>query len=112
MQITIIKPIITEASVKDANTGKFTFLVAHEANKTLIRQDIEKIYGVTVTGISTVTIRRRKTIYTKFGRKKVEDHIKKARVKLKTGQTIAAFDIKSEEDKKVKKEKKEKKEDK
>lgn len=100
MQTIIIKPLITEQSVKDAQQGKFTFLVDKDARKNVIRGAVEKIFNVTVTGISTVSFTRRKTIYTKFGRKNRVTNIKKARVQLKDGQTIAAFDIKGEKEEK------------
>lgn len=105
MLLTLIKPIITEGSMKDAGTGKFTFLVHKDATKPEIKRDIEKAYSVNVTGISTVTIRRAKVVMTKFGRKNTKQTIKKARVRLKEGQMIPAFEVK-EEKKKGKKEEK------
>ncbi len=103
--MTIVKPLITEASMKDASGGKFTFLVFPTANKTDVRRAVVKMYNVNVAGVATTTIKRRKTVFTKFGRKKVEEHMKKARVKLKNGQIIPAFE--SQEEGKKKKEKKE-----
>lgn len=106
MHITIIRPIITEASLKDAKSGKFTFLIDKKATKTEVRAAVEKQYGVNVKGVATVSITRSKTVFTKFGRKKVKTDIKKARVKLATGQKIPAFDIPEEKEKKEKKESK------
>lgn len=99
MLLTLIKPIITEASMKDAGTGKFTFQVHKDATKTEIKKEIEKAFNVNVKGISTVTIRREKVIMTKFGRKKSEQTVKKARVRLMAGQMIPAFEIKDEKKK-------------
>ncbi len=36
----IIAPIITEKSMKDAGSGRFTFKVANQANKPFIKQAI------------------------------------------------------------------------
>ena len=104
MKMVIVKPLITEASMRDAGVGKFTFLVFPTANKTDVRQAVEKMYNVNVAGVATATIKRRKTVFTKYGRKKVEEHIKKARVKLKNGQTIPAFEAQEEGKKKKGKE--------
>lgn len=107
MKFIVIKPIITEASLKDAKAGKFTFLVHKDATKTEIKYDVEKLFKVTVRGVSTVNTKRTKMVMTKFGRKNTSSHIKKARVQLQKGQMIPAFEVKEE-----KKEKKEKKNDK
>lgn len=100
----IIKPIITEGSMKDAANGKFTFQVDAQANKMQIKSEIEKLFSVNVKGVSTVTQKRRKVISTRFGVKKTSSYTKKARVLLAKGQTIPAFETK--EDKKVKEKKK------
>ncbi|MFI5265729.1 MAG: 50S ribosomal protein L23 [Candidatus Levyibacteriota bacterium] len=99
MLLTLIKPIITEGSMKDAGKGKFTFQVHKDATKTEIKREIEKAFKVNVKGISTVTIKRARVVMTKFGRKKSNDVIKKARVRLMVGQMIPAFEIKDEKKK-------------
>lgn len=96
MRFTVIKPIITEMSMKDSKSGKFTFLVAKDATKPEIRKEIQNVYGVTVTGITTVTMRTNRAISTRFGRKNVHKELKKARVALLKGQTIPAFEIPEE----------------
>ena len=45
---TIIKPIITEETMDLASDKKYVFQVAKEANKTEVRQAVEKIFGVIV----------------------------------------------------------------
>ncbi|MBP6913721.1 MAG: 50S ribosomal protein L23 [Candidatus Levybacteria bacterium] len=107
MKTIIIKPLITETSMKDAATNKFTFSVFKDATKTEIKKAVEKTFNVHVVGVTTVNLTRRKTIFTKFGRKKSVENIKKARVELEKGQTIPAFEIDGKkEDSAVKKEKK------
>lgn len=106
MRFTVIKPIITEVSMKDAHAGKFTFLVEKNATKPEIRKEIEDLYGVKVTGITTVTLKSNRVIATRLGRRNVSKTIKKARVALSKGQTIPAFEIPEEKDKKGKKKEK------
>lgn len=109
MRQILIKPHITEASMKDAGKGIFTFMVLPSATKTEVREAVKKMFNVDVIGVSTVNMNRSKVINTKFGRKKSETHFKKARISLKKGQTIPAFEIKDEKEEKPKAEKKEKK---
>jgi large subunit ribosomal protein L23 len=105
MNTIIIRPLVTEVSMKDANLGKFTFEVALFADKTQIKREVEKLFNVNVITVATSTLTRSKTRNTKFGRRVSKNKIKKARVELKKGQTIAAFET-QEEGKKKRKEKK------
>ena len=50
----LLKPVISEKSYRLADDGKYTFLVAPGANKTQIRQAVEEIFHVKVTGVNTV----------------------------------------------------------
>ena len=43
---TIIKPIITEETMDLASDKKYVFQVAKEANKTEVRQAVEKIFEI------------------------------------------------------------------
>ena len=49
----LIKPVISEKSYRLADDGKYTFLVAPSANKTQIRQAVEAVFTVRVTGVNT-----------------------------------------------------------
>lgn len=109
MKHVLIKPLITEVSMKDAGRGVFTFVVSDESNKTEIKNTVKKLFNVDVTHVSTVTIKRKKTINTKFGRKVSKSILKKARVSLKKGQMIPAFEVTEEKEEKKKVVKKEKK---
>ncbi len=103
----LIKPIISEKSLRDAQTGKFTFLVNSIANKTEIKKAIESTFTVNVEKITTVTTKGSTTRVTKLGRKTKIFKNKKARVVLRKGQTIDVFEEHLGGDEK--KEKKEKK---
>ena len=91
-QHVIIKPIISEKSLKVAAMGKYTFLVNQKANKTEIKKAIEDVFEVKVTKIMTNTTKGSTTKNTKTGRKVTVFANKKAIVKLQKGQSIAIFD--------------------
>ncbi|MDR1778306.1 MAG: 50S ribosomal protein L23 [Clostridiales Family XIII bacterium] len=50
----IIKPIISEKSMADAQAKKYTFKVAVGANKTEVKQAVEEIFGVTVDKVNVM----------------------------------------------------------
>ena len=88
----IIKPIISEQSLKDAQMGKYSFLVNKKANKTEIEKAIEEVFEVKVIKIMTNITKGSITRNTKVGRKITVFSDKKARVVLQKGQSIAIFD--------------------
>lgn len=53
----ILKPVITEASMEDLRSGKYTFRVMKTANKYEIKDAVEKIFGVKVAKVNTVKMR-------------------------------------------------------
>ena len=88
----IIKPIISEQSLKDAQMGKYSFLVNKKANKTEIKKAIEEVFEVKVIKIMTNITKGSITRNTKVGRKITVFSDKKARVVLQKSQSIAIFD--------------------
>ena len=50
----ILKPVITERSVDDMATGKYTFKVAKDANKVEIAKAAEELFQVQVLKVNTV----------------------------------------------------------
>ena len=84
----IISPVVSEKSYGLIDEGKYTFVVAPDANKTDIKLAIEKIFGVKVASVNTLN-RTGKTRRTKFGMGKRKD-TKRAIVSLKSG-TIDIF---------------------
>ena len=84
----IIKaPIITEKSadlVQNQNT--ITFSVDVKANKTQIKQAIEKIFNVEVESVNTINVKPRKKRVGRYVGK--TNRVKKAIVKLKEGSSI------------------------
>jgi large subunit ribosomal protein L23 len=88
---TIVRPIVTEqSSAAYQERGEYTFRVASDATKTTIRNAVEKLFGVKVTGVWTSNQRgKARRVGQQTGRR---PHWKKAVVKLKDGDTIDIFE--------------------
>jgi len=83
----IIKaPVITEKSSVLAQEGKYVFKVDPKANKTEIKEAIEKIFKVKVESISTINAKTKKRRVGRYTG--LTNRYKKAIVKLAEGQTI------------------------
>ena len=85
----LLKPVISEKSYRLADDGKYTFLVVPHANKTQIRQAVEHVFTVRVTGVNTAN-RPGKRRRTRFGWGKRPD-TKRAIVTLADGDRIDLF---------------------
>ena len=85
----LLKPVISEKSYRLVDDGKYTFLVAPDANKTQIRQAVESVFHVKVTGVNTINRpgKRRRTRYG-WGRR---NDTKRAIVSLAAGERIDVF---------------------
>ena len=88
---TIVRPIVTEqTSAAYQEKGEYTFEVAPDANKQTIRQAIETLFGVKVTGVWALNVRgKSRRVGTTTGRR---PHWKKAIVTLRDGDTISIFE--------------------
>lgn len=89
----IIKPIITEKSMDDVAKGKFTFLVARDATKDMLRHAIEKQFDVNVLSIATSSVKGKTH---RVGTRRLEvtiPKLKKATVRLKKDQKIDLFEV-------------------
>lgn len=53
----IIKPIITERSSEGLQEGKYTFKVNKKATKVEIAKAVEKLFGVKVLKVNTVSVK-------------------------------------------------------
>lgn len=86
----LVKPIITEKSIENAQDHKYTFEVERKSNKHEIRKAIEDIFKVTVTKITTCNVRgKRRVRMDKRGRHAgYSNNWKKAVVTLKEGDKI------------------------
>jgi large subunit ribosomal protein L23 len=85
----LLRPVISEKSYRLADEGKYTFVVAPDANRTQIRQAVEAIFSVRVTGVNTLN-RPGKRRRTRYGWGKRPD-TKRAVVSLAEGDRIDVF---------------------
>ncbi len=53
----IIKPVLTEKGYDGIADKKYAFIVKKDANKTEIKMAVEKIFGVKVARVNTVTVK-------------------------------------------------------
>jgi large subunit ribosomal protein L23 len=88
---TIVRPLITEkTSAAYQEKGEYTFQVHPDASKGGIKQAIEQLFGVKVTGVWTSNQRgKTKRVGKTVGRR---PNWKKAIVKLAEGDTIEIFE--------------------
>jgi large subunit ribosomal protein L23 len=85
----LIKPVVSEKSYGLLDEGKYTFIVAPDANKTQIRLAVEEVFRVKVTNVNTVN-RPGKRRRTRYGWGKRPD-TKRAIVTLAEGDRIDIF---------------------
>lgn len=55
----ILRPMITEKAMLAEDSKKYTFEVDVRANKTLIKQAIEEIFGVKVKNVNVMNVREK-----------------------------------------------------
>ena len=88
---TIVRPVITEKSSEAyQEKGEYTFEVAPDANKYAIKQAIEQLFGVKVTGVWTSNQRGKLRRVGKTAGRRA--NWKKAIVTLREGDTIEIFE--------------------
>ena len=52
----ILKPVISEQSMEDAQVKKYTFKVAVDANKTEVKHAVEEIFDVEVAKVNIMNV--------------------------------------------------------
>ena len=85
----LLRPVVSEKSYGLLDEGKYTFVVAPDANKTQIKQAVEEVFRVKVTGVNTLN-RQGKRRRTRFGWGKRVD-TKRAIVTLVEGDRIDIY---------------------
>ena len=81
----IIKPIVTEKlTAQGEKLNRYGFVVDRKANKLQIKNEVEKLYGVSVLDVNTINYHgKKKQRYTKAGLLRGRmNHFKKAIVTL------------------------------
>jgi large subunit ribosomal protein L23 len=91
------KPIITEKSLHDTSRSIFTFMVDLSATKPQIAEAVKATYKVDVIKVATRVCKGKSYHSGRRRQAYLKTPTKKAFVQLKSGQTIAVFDIKDSE---------------
>lgn len=86
----IIRPVVSEKSYAGLDLNTYTFLVDKRANKTEIKEAIQKIWNVRVTSVRTLN-RKGKVKRRRFTKGKRADE-KRAIVTLAEGDAIEIFE--------------------
>ena len=86
----IIRPVVSEKSYAGLERNTYTFLVDERANKTEIKEAIQKIWNVQVVSVNTL-MRRGKVKRRRYTKGKRPDE-KRAIVTLSEGDTIEIFE--------------------
>jgi large subunit ribosomal protein L23 len=85
----IKRPVISEKSFAAEEAGKYIFHVAAEANKDLIKKEVEKLFKVNVIKVNIINVPGKvKRVGRIFGKR---NDIRKAVVTLNKGQEIKEF---------------------
>ncbi|MFD4985805.1 50S ribosomal protein L23 [Streptomyces sp. NPDC058374] len=85
----LVKPVVSEKSYALLDENKYTFIVAPNANKTQIKEAVQAVFEVKVTGVNTINRQgKRKRTRTGFGKRA---DTKRAIVTLAEGDRIDIF---------------------
>lgn len=87
------KPILTEKSLRLAQSGQFTFEVVKKAKKKDIAREVEKQFNVNVVSVATITTSGKKRRVGKLRKVILKPSKKKAIVKLKKDEKIPLFEV-------------------
>lgn len=90
----IKRPVISEKSYALIEQGKYTFEVPIRATKVEVRQAVEAVFGVKVTGVNTSRVHGKVRSRSSRGGARIAGSLpdwKKVVVSLREGDEIAAF---------------------
>lgn len=101
-KLTLLKPLITEKTMRLAQAGQFSFLVARETTKPAVALAVEEQFKVNVVKVTTSGVKGKTK---KTGKRRLTSKTperKKAMVTLKPGQMIEYFKLPEKKGKKEK----------
>ncbi len=82
----IVAPVVTEKATALSEQNKVVFKVAPNATKPQIKEAVEKLFGVKVTGVNTLVTKGKTKIFR--GMRGRRSDVKKAVVTLAEGESI------------------------
>lgn len=88
----ILRPVVSEKSYGSLEKGVYTFVVAPKASKSEIRDAVEKIFGVSVLKVNTLTRKGKRKRERRSGRWVRTSNQKRACVTLAEGDSIEVFE--------------------
>ena len=87
----IVRPLITEKTMKLVEEGKYTFEVKQGSNKVEVKKAVEELFKVEVTAVNMMnTLRKRRRVGKYEG---LRPAVQKAIVTLAKGQKLDVFEI-------------------
>jgi len=87
--LVLLRPVITEKSMTETNTGRYTFAVVKDASKLEIAQAVAEAFKVDVLAVNTSTVKgKTRRVGKRVGKK---SDWKKAIVTLAAGQRIERY---------------------
>lgn len=84
----ILRPVVTEKSMKGQEASKYTVMVQKNANKVAIKQAIEKLYGVKVDSVNKIKVPQKQRFVGRGRLANKRGSGTKVIVSLKKGQSI------------------------
>ena len=87
----IVRPLITEKSMKLVDEGKQTFEVKQGANKVEVKKAVEELFKVDVTAVNMMNTQRKRRRVGKY--EGLRPAVQKAIVTLAEGQKLDVFEI-------------------
>lgn len=94
----ILKPLITEKSMKLAGKGTYTFQVALASAKPEIAKEIGRMYNVEVVSVKTLIQKGKVKMQRRVRKSYKGKDVKKAMVELKKGQKLTIFETVPEQE--------------
>ena len=87
----IVRPLITEKTMKLVDEGKYTFEVKQGANKVEVKKAVEELFKVEVTAVNMMNTQRKRRRVGKY--EGLRPAVQKAIVTLAEGQKLDVFEI-------------------
>ena len=87
----LVRPLITEKTMKLVEEGKYTFEVKQGSNKVEVKKAVEELFKVEVTAVNMMNTLRKKRRVGKY--EGLRPAVQKAIVTLDEGQKLDVFEI-------------------
>ena len=87
----LVRPLITEKTMKLVDEGKYTFEVKQGANKVEVKKAVEELFNVKVVAVNMMNTQRKRRRVGKY--EGLRPAVQKAIVTLAEGQKLDVFEI-------------------